>query len=175
MKHVFSYSSILTISLIALLPCSAATYAVGIQVDEMNVTAYVSRISTFSVTIGSFSGSGGTTSGAGGADRSAAIKKFHCTKNAINAQTLRNAPDKGNYLCSDCVLANFGVEEMLFIKSAVNQNVDMWRPNDTVTVTNGSTYSTFFYNANGNFSPKAIGNGVGPGKAVNHDGKGNAC
>lgn len=68
-----------------------------------------------------------------------------------------------------------GVEEMIFIKTTVNQNVDRWRPYDIVTITDGKTFTTFSYQANGSFLPSNFGSGIGPGQPMNHDGKGNAC
>jgi hypothetical protein len=85
--------------------------------------------------------------------------------------------NKGNYLCTSCNIldTDFYGETVGFIKNKVNENVYRWKPNDTVTITNGTLYATYTYAANGNFFATKTGNGKGPGTPVNHDGKGNSC
>ena len=78
-----------------------------------------------------------------------------------------SAKDKGNYYCGDCTGA--GIEENIFIRSDVNQNIGgRWYPNQFVTITNGSRYTTMTYSAGGTFIPTATGSGYGPGTPVNH-------
>lgn len=81
------------------------------------------------------------------------------------------AEDKGNYLCRDCRSFDENIisNSMIFIKSTVNQDVNRWRPGDTVTLTNGSIYAIYLYHANGNFTIKRLGRGTGPGTKKNYD------
>jgi|GEM_PF-889718 len=84
-----------------------------------------------------------------------------------------SSKDKGNYYCADC--AGYGIEERIFISTTVNQNVQRWVPNQYVTITNGSQYTTMTYTANGTFIPTSQGNGFGPGTAVNHAAGSTTC
>ncbi|MGN7874372.1 hypothetical protein ACTJKJ_12465 [Roseateles sp. 22389] len=69
------------------------------------------------------------------------------------------AKDYGKWLCTDCVvrdLPNGGAipnagEVTAFIKAEVNQTVQRWQPNDTVTICDGQKCVSLLYHASGNF------------------------
>ncbi|MBN7822754.1 hypothetical protein [Bowmanella yangjiangensis] len=56
-----------------------------------------------------------------------------------------------------------------FIRSTVNSVVNQWRPGDTVTITNGSQWTTFRYSGSPTqlWVPINFGDGEGPGTLRN--------
>jgi hypothetical protein len=102
----------------------------------------------------------------------AALTSVPMDLQACGNRTDPSEKNRGNYLCTGCSILDLdmGGEMMSFLKSGVNPTlVRSWAPNDTVTITNGASYATLGYLANGNFVVINTGSGYGSGKTINYE------